>query len=232
MKTKHQLIMSARSGYSGGKTLNNTVPRRLFALGLSGILFISVCALLPSPAQAQCQRWDVSGQWELQLDNGVNWQVKLEQQSANLIGTGRVYLTDPSHSSVTKPQHAAVISGNITGNSFAMKITQDTAQYRDTAVYRFTGTIGTSGKWEGIITGSTSGATDNGVHWVSSRRMKCADANPPISKQKTDASRTSSAEAEESSSNDTDDQPGKHKKNKNKKKHHHHHDDDENQGND
>ena len=156
--------MSARSGYSGGKTLNNTVPRRLFALGLFGILFISVCALLPSPAQAQCKRWDVSGQWDLQLDNGVNIQVNLQQgewagTSANLSGTGTYAV------SAGGAPHGGVISGNITDNSFAMKLATDTT------AFRYTGKVGRGGKIEGT--------TDNGVHWVGTRRMKCADPATP-----------------------------------------------------
>jgi hypothetical protein len=156
--------MSARSGYSGGKTLNNTVPRRLFALGLFGILFISVCALLPSPAQAQCKRWDVSGQWDLEMSNGVNIQVNLQQgewagTSANLSGTGTYAV------SAGGAPHGGVISGNITDNAFAMKLATDTT------AFRYTGKVGRGGKIEGT--------TDNGVHWVGTRRMKCADPATP-----------------------------------------------------
>lgn len=219
--------MSVRSGYSGGKTLNNTVPRRLFALGLFGIVFLSVCALLPSPAQAQCKRWDVSGNWVLQQANGINENVSLQQgkwgqQSANLSGTAAVTLTANSNGSFTTPQYPGVVSGNITGNAFTIVIARDssTSSGSSTAQYRFTGTVGASGYMKGT--------SANGVHWVSSRRMTCADdANPPVPKQKTDASPTSNAQAEESSSNETDDQHGKHKKNKKK---HHHHDDDPEQG--
>src|SRR3977135_3283656 len=174
MKTKIQSIMSARSGYSGGKTLNNTVSRRLFALGLSAILFISVCALLPSPAQAQCKRWDVSGQWEIRLDKGTNIQVNLQQgewdgTSANLSGTATFKLSDDA-------TRAGEISGGITDNSFAMKLTVDFA------VFRFLGTVGSSGKMEGTVTvrravgssGQIERPIGDGVHWVSSRSMKCA----------------------------------------------------------
>ena len=156
--------MSARSGYSGGKTLNHTVPRRLFALGLFGILFISVCVLLPSPAQAQCKRWDVSGQWDLEMSNGVNIQVNLQQgewvqTSANLSGTGTYAV------SAGGAPHAGVISGNITDNAFTMKLATDTT------AFRYTGKVGHGGKIEGT--------TDNGVHWVGTRRVKCADPATP-----------------------------------------------------
>ncbi len=199
MKTKYNSTLSAADAKGVDQKLNNTVPGRSFALGLFGILLISVCALLPSPAQAQCKRWDVSGQWEMRTSNGgissLNLrQGKWEGASANLTGT--------------TAGHA--ISGNISGNAFTMAYTVDGLPRR------YTGTIGASGIIEGYI-----GARDaSGVYWVSSRSMKCADANP----QKTGASSMS-----ESSSNDTQDWHKKHKKNKKK---HHHHDDDQEQGND
>lgn len=154
MKTKP--ILSAPVIQTADRPLNNSIPRKCFALGLNGILFISVCALLPSSAQAQCKRWDVSGQWELRQDNGINVQVNLQQgewqqTSANLTGTGTL---------IASP-NGGVISGNITGNSFAMKLTTDSG------IFRFTGTIGRGGRMEG---------TDNkGVHWIATSRMKCAE---------------------------------------------------------
>ena len=78
---------------------------------------------------ASCKRWDVSGQWEIRQNDGTSFQLNLQmgdwqQQSANLTGTGTLTNT------------AGVISGNITGNSFTMLITIDSAKYR------FTGTVG------------------------------------------------------------------------------------------
>lgn len=164
MKAKIQSILSARSEYSGSKTLNDTVCRRLSALGLPGILFISVCALLPSPASAQCKRWDVSGQWELELSNGSKVQVNLQQgdwqqQSANLTGTGLI-ATPASNKS-----ESGQISGNITDKLVSMKFTIGGTPHR------FEGTVGPGGKIQGT--------TDNGAHWVGGRRMKCADQAIP-----------------------------------------------------
>ena len=138
------------------KTKHHSIRRKWFALAFGGFLFTSIFALSPFPAQAQCKRWDVSGQWTLQHDNGINVQVNLQQgewqqTSANLTGTG---------TTIASP-NGGVISGNITGNSFAMKLTTDSG------IFRFIGTIGRGGRMEG---------TDNkGVHWIATSRMKCAE---------------------------------------------------------
>ena len=117
--------------------------------------------------------------------------------SANLTGTGRLAGTTASKS------YAAVISGNITDNSFTMKV--DVGGY----TLRYSGTVNPSGVIHGTMFNADSPASK--VKW-SSMKMKCADA------------------AEKSSSSGSDDQHKKHKKKGGK--HHHHDDDDQNQGND
>ena len=218
MKTKP--ILSAPVIQNGDRTLNNSIPRKWLALGLAGILFISVCALLPSPAQAQCKHWDVSGKWSLTQDNGHELEVDLQlgkwgQQSANITGTGTM-------TKGGKHPFAAVISGNITDNSFAMLVRVADMRLQYVGTVRPDGTLSGTYREEGFPPVQTE--------WSTSHRMKCAEASPPISKPKTGASSTSSAAADQSSSNDTEEN---HKKKKKKnKKHHHHDDDDQNQGND
>ena len=193
-------------------------------MSLVGLLLTSICALLPSPAQAQCKRWDVSGKWLIHENDGTNLQVNLQQgewqqTSANLTGTGR--LTSTTSTSEGRPDLAADVEGNITDNSVAMKVTLGKF------IIRYVGTIGPDGKIQGDCH-YENGRSSHGInkitkHWYSVKKMTCADANP----QRTEASSTS-----ESSSNDSDDQQGKHGKHKkNKKKHHHHDDDDQNQDN-
>lgn len=172
MKRKEQSTLSTADAQNGFQLRKNMIRRRWFALSLGAFLFTSVCSLLPSPVEAGCQRWDVSGQWELRLDNGENVKVNLQQgkwgqTSANLTGTGERIATAGANSYFDKPQKG-VISGNITDNAFTMLLTVRTDQHR------FTGTIGPSGKMEGICTTTTS----SDRHWVSSRRMKCADEAP------------------------------------------------------
>ena len=162
MKTKHHPVLSAPLTQSGDRTQSSSIRRNWFALAFSGFLFTSIFALAPSPAQAQCKRWDVSGQWVLQQDNGINVQVNMQQgewqqTSANLTGTATLIAQG------AQPQPGG-ISGNITDFAFAMKLTTGSG------IYRFTGKIGRGGKMEG---------TDNkGVHWIATSRMKCADATP------------------------------------------------------
>ena len=193
------------------KTKHYSIRRKWFALAFGGFLFTSIFALSPSPAQAQCQRWDVSGQWSMHQRNGEQLQVNLQQgewqgTSANLTGTGRISIKG-------RPDLAADIDGNITGNSVAMRVMVGKV------IIRYLGIVGPDGKISGNCHNQNRPRDEFG--WNSFKQMKCADANP----QKAEASLTSDSE-----SGETQDW---HKKNKkNKKKHHHHDDDDQNQGND
>lgn len=204
MKPKQYLNLSAPEIHRGDQTQSNSIRRRWLAMSLGGLLLTSICALLPSPSQAQCQRWDVSGQWSIHQKDGqlqVNLQLgDWQGQSANITGTGRL---------ATKnfPDFAADIDGNITGNALAMRVTVGKF------IFRYVGTIGPYGKIGGSYHTQMEGK-DVGTEtpWNSYKKMKCADA------------------AEKSSSNDTEDRWNKHKKRGGK--HHHHDDDDQNRGND
>lgn len=141
----------------------------LTAALLFGIAW-SAAALDSTP----CQRWDVSGQWELRRDDGETVKVNLQQgnwqqQSANLTGRGELYVMDPGSYSKLR---AGEISGNITGNSFTIAILVPMVSERQDAYLervRFTGTVGPSGKIEATKQDKTN------RRWVSSRKMKCAD---------------------------------------------------------
>ena len=225
MKTKHHSILSAPVTQSGDQTRNNPMRRRWSALALGGFLFTSIFALPPPSVEAQCQRWDVSGKWQLRRgDNAELAIVNLQQsdwqgQSAHLSGRGDLYLQDPGTYS---KQRAGEISGNITGNSFTMAFLVPRVSERQEAFMervRFTGTIGADGKIEGFTT-----IDKIKTRWFSASSMKCADATAPVTKPK-----TGEPTAEQASSTDPD-QPKKKKKKKKKK--HHHHDDDKHHGND
>src|SRR4051812_18116800 len=182
MKTKYRPIMSARSGHNGNKTLTNTVHRKLFALGLPGILFIAVCALLPSPAQAQCHHWNVTGLWELRGDNEINLLANLQQgawqgNSANLTGTGERELSAKgAQGAKLSGINSGKISGTISENSFVMEVTYPSF------TSRYTGKINTS-------TGKMEGTNDTGAHWVSGKTFSCALTAPaaPDTKAAADA---------------------------------------------
>lgn len=168
---------------SGDQVQNHSIPHQWSGLALGGFLLISIFALLATPVEAQCQRWDVSGNWVIRQANGINESVSLQQgnwqqQSAHLTGTAAVSLTASSNSTFTTPPYPGVVSGNITNNAFTLLIERDSSTStsgKSTAQYRYTGTIGPGGKIEGT--------TKQGVHWVSSRKMKCADPTaeaPPV----------------------------------------------------
>lgn len=166
MKIKHHSILSAPGTQSGGKTLNNTVPRKLFALGLPGILFISVCALLPSPAQAQCRHWNVTGLWELRQDNEIILLLNLQQgdwnqQTALLTGTVERQLSEKgAQGKKLSGINSGKVSGKIALTSFTMEVTYPSF------TSRYTGKINpNSGKMEGT--------NDTGAHWVSSKTFSC-----------------------------------------------------------
>lgn len=163
MKTSRQLNLSAPVIDRGDKTLHNTVHRRLFAFGLPGILF-TVGALLPSPAQAQCKHWDVSGQWSIHERDGSQMQVNMQQDGGNLTGLGRV-------KSKSFPDIAADITGNITDNAFTMKVV--IGEFTK----RYVGSISPDGKLSGTCHLSIGTKETTDVGWNTFKKMKCADAN-------------------------------------------------------
>lgn len=176
MKTKSTL--SAPVIQTAHRSFNDSIPGRWFALGLPGILFISVCALLPSPAQAQCKRWDVSGTWTIRHADGVNFEVDLQkgnwqQDSANLTGTGTL-----TGNEITRPVTGA-ISGNITGNAFTLKVTVTRKPIRYAPaiklVRRYVGTIRPDGALSGTV--MYEGQPGSKQQWSSVEKMKCAEAN-------------------------------------------------------
>ena len=158
MKTTHQLNLSAPVTQSGGQTLDNSIPRKWFALGFAGILYISVCALLASPAQAQCQNWDVSGKWTLRGPGELNLKVDLQQEGGNVFGTGTLSEKDMSF------DVAMVIgSGNITANSFAI------AAVTGKTVFHYSGTIRPDGTLSGTVRRDNDTLTDlYSREWVDS----------------------------------------------------------------
>jgi hypothetical protein len=191
MKTKHQVNLSAPVIHRGDQTLNNPIRRRWFALRLAGLLLISICALLPFPAHAQCKHWDISGQWLIRQSDGGQLQVNLTQEGPGFTGIGRAQPKGGKQAG--RPALAADISGGITDNAFVMKVTLGNR------ILRYRGSVGPDGKIDGVCHSEEDPGTE--VHWVGMQKMKCAD------------------EADKSSSSDTEDQPGKHKNKK--KHHHH-----------
>lgn len=231
---------------SGDQTLNNPIRHNWFAAGLGALLFAALTALLPSPARAQCQHWNVSGLWELRVGDEkivlVNVQQDWQGQSARLTGTAERELTAKgAQTSKLSGINSGRLNGKLERTSFTLEVTYP--GFTD----RYTGKINPN-------TGQMEGTEADGMrpHWVSSKTFSCGGGTPsdkattpqmpPRSSGKfkpdtTPQTPTPNAEAEESASNadesasnDTQDQHGKHKKNK--KKHHHQDDGDQSQGND
>jgi hypothetical protein len=255
MKTKDHAGVSRPMFPSGEKTLSITVRRRWFALALGGFLFTSIFALSAPPVEAQCQQWNVGGQWEIRQGHTLI-SVALSQNGKTLSGTA--VSSDPvgmMHGQVT---------GTIEGDSFYVQINWPNG---GAGVYR--GTIGPNRHLQGTTYDKNKPTST--ASWEALVLFKCADAaaapaatplkssasvlkgsgfvkpsslpkssgkviedprsvKPPTTPIPQLATPTPSAEADESSS----DQHPKNKKNKKHKKKHHHHDDDndENQGND
>ena len=148
----------------GEQTQNNSIPRRWFALGLGGLLFILVFALSPSPMQAACKEWYVAGKWAMQQSNGALTRLELRQDGTRVTGTA----ADSGLGNVT---------GNILGNDFYLEIVW--YQEGKTGIYR--GKVASNGRMDG--TGYEKRSPGVKVTWFSTESMRCNDVKAPVYQQ-------------------------------------------------
>lgn len=158
-----------------------TLPRiggQYFAARLGALLLSSlITPLLPAPAQAACEHWDVSGQWSIQQTDGKHVDLSLiRQDESNFKGTAAVQTTKSTLFGLVVNGYTA--NGNIT---FVINWANGTYFYHS-------GKISPDGRIEGfsVAVSKEAGVGDKKVPWVSSRAMKCADAvtaPPPQAEQ-------------------------------------------------
>jgi hypothetical protein len=142
--------------------------------GLGGFLFAAICLLLPSPAEAQCPQWDVSGKWQLEQSDGLTVTVDLRQSGKTVTGTAVCYTTK-APTGLFAPLKGdnphtlrGPVTGNIAGDDFFAEITWS---YKSIGVYR--GKVGPQGRIEGTV--YDKGASPKKMTWVSPNLMKCQE---------------------------------------------------------
>jgi hypothetical protein len=169
MNMKHHSTVSAPVIRGGGKTLGNTIHRGWLAAGLGALFFASLTAFSPSPARAQCEQWDISGDWEIVQSNGNRVAMILSVNGTKVTGTARDIRDLPE----------IPVTGTMVGNKFNVTVYWKRG---NVGVYR--GTVDAGGGMKG----TTYDKANPGVHatWYSNRSMVCADADvsqpiaPPI----------------------------------------------------
>ena len=131
--------------------------------GKACILAAFALALSPSPAQAECRQWDVSGMW-FPKGGGDGHQFDLTQKGSLITGSAR-----------RGTAKIAKVSGNVVGSAFYLDIAEKGLSFR--------GEIRSDGTIHGNVTGSVKGLT---AFWTSSRAMKCSEtrSNTPAPPQK------------------------------------------------
>ncbi len=173
MKTKHHSILSAPVIQSGGKRLNNTIHRKWSVLALSGFLFTSIFAVLPSPVEAACpQGWDVGHGWRFK-QGSLNVDLDLHQKGSVITGTAQFYgIIKKGEGGISGAFGESgfirgTVSGIVKGDHLAMKI-----YWNNNTNGVYDGTIRSTGIIEG--TGYNEATPSTKVNWASETRMQCA----------------------------------------------------------
>jgi hypothetical protein len=86
------------------------------SIALLGWIVVSVCfaMLLPSAAQAACQKWDVSGEWAFVQTNGFTPKFTLQQTETGLQGSAQsLHESDNGFTNT---------SGSVDGDSFEITV--------------------------------------------------------------------------------------------------------------
>ncbi len=134
----------------------NKIHRRWFRAGLGALLLVSLTALLPFPVQAQCEQWDVSGDWEIVQSNGSRVQMVLSVNGTAVTGYARDVQDAPR----------IPVTGTMVGNKFNV-----TVYWKGGNVGVYRGTVDAGGGMKGTTRDKASGAR---ATWYSNRSMICA----------------------------------------------------------
>jgi hypothetical protein len=170
MKTKHQLNLSAPVIQSGDQTQNNPIRRKWSALAFGGFLFTSVFALSALPVEAQCEQYDVSGQWTIE-QGSYRISVALNQNGKTVSGTAsQVHGKTTGHGDVHIVQ--GQVNGTVEGDSFHVQINWSGGGAGD-----YSGTIGGANLGMAGTTHDKNKPTST-ASWLTNHHFDCADAAP------------------------------------------------------
>jgi hypothetical protein len=120
MKTRHQLNLSAPVIQSGDQTQNDPIRRKWSALALGGFFFTSILALSALPVEAQCEQYDVSGQWTIEQGSYII-SVALTQKGKTVSGTASQVHGNTKGGDELRTVHGQV-NGTVEGDSFNVQI--------------------------------------------------------------------------------------------------------------
>jgi len=121
------------------------------------ILIVALVALSPSRVEALCQKWDVSGKWNIEQENPtLHVEVDLKQNGTEITGTAK-YDGQPGK-----------VKGTIVGEDFNVEISTMTGSHV------FSGVVGPE-RIAGAI--SIQGTSEPRI-WYSTTAMKCVEAEP------------------------------------------------------
>ena len=120
-------------------------------------LIAALLALSPSPIEAACPQWDVSGKWDIEQENPTaRVELDVKQSGTEVTGTAK-YNGAPGK-----------VKGTVVGDDFSVEISDAAGKHV------FSGKIG-PGRIAGV--NSAPGASGPTV-WYSTSAMKCVEAAP------------------------------------------------------
>ena len=147
-----------------GKPISHLVNKatlRSLAGMIVALFFMSIFVLLPSPVEAQCGQWDVSGTWDANVEKGASETFEIQQSGKTITGKSHFYGT------------GGTVKGTVEGNDFGVSILWTTQEPGRPNIESFIGKIGPDGKIEGTAMLLTSKDFNDAKKWSSDRPMKC-----------------------------------------------------------
>jgi hypothetical protein len=171
MKTKHDPILFAADAKSCDQPPNNSIRSKWSALALGGFLFASICALSAPPAKAQCQQYDVSGQWTIQQGH-FSIPVALTQKDKTVSGTAFHQSkkdSDEAYVDVETRNVHGQVTGTVEGDSFNVQI-----NWAGGGAGAYRGKISRSGKLSGTTYDMNKPSST--ARWSTLHIFSCTDA--------------------------------------------------------
>ena len=158
-KTSRPILSS-----SAETRVNKTTAGRSRSLAgiIVAFIFVSVFALLPNSAKAQCTQWNVAGKWAIKQGKIVV-DFDLRQDRTVITGTASYFGSNGKGGLV---EVDGSLDGTVRGDRFDVQI-----YWGNGPVGVYNGTIGPQGRIEG--TTYDKQRPSNKVAWWSARTMKC-----------------------------------------------------------
>lgn len=156
-------VLSSSAEQNCTRANKTTASRSRSLAGLIvAFLFVSVFALLPNSAKAQCTQWNAGGEWYIQQGTTAVY-LTLSQDRTVITGTA-MYYSRNAQKYVVKVNGS--LDGTVRGDNFDVQI-----YWGNGPVGVYSGKIGPQGRIEGITYDRQKPA--NKVGWYSGRTMKC-----------------------------------------------------------